>query len=134
MRIPLTLALLVLVFVVDAADAGRGRLRRKKRRRPVPTQPAPAPAPLPPGYSVVPDGTYTGELGGQQITFTATPMAFFTLYGELPHSDPAISHAYVSGNYQNWMSTMGITFVYMANSNTIPPLDLVLGELLHPAG
>ena len=126
MRLRITLILLTLIFVGDAADAGwRKRRRLRRRRKPVPTQPAPAPTPapepepLPPNISVVPDGTYVGVLGGRLIQFTATPMAFLTLYGDLPNSDPEISHAYVSGNYSNYISHMGIVFIYIAHDGSI---------------
>ena len=122
MKLPISLALITLLLVGDAADAGRRKRRHKKRPKPVPTQPAPAPAPTPtpvPEFQPLPSGTYTGVLGGQQITFTATPMAFYTLYGNLHNNDPEVSSAYVSGNYNNWMNHMGIVFVYLAHDGTI---------------
>ena len=115
MKLPITLMFLTLLFVGEAADAGRrSRDRRRKRPRPVPTQPAPEP-----DIAELPDGTFTGVLGGRLITFTATPMAFLTLYGDLEVNDPEIASAYVSGNYNNYLSHMGIVFIYLAHDGSI---------------
>ena len=91
--------------------------------------PAPAPAPVP-QFQSLPDGTYTGVLAGRLITFTATPMAFYTLYGDLPNSDPNISHAYISGNYNNWMNHFAISFVYVPKNGGYPTTESYVGTYL----
>jgi len=118
MKLATALCLLVLFLIAVDADAGRGGKGGGKGPKPRPEEPAPDPEPDP-EYPIYPDGPYVGDLGGRTIEFTATPIAFMTLYGELESDDPEVAYAYVSGNYSTATFTMGIDFVYVAHDGSV---------------